>query len=387
MDKVDANGNLITNSSDVDNINSNKSFPEQFIDTLTAPARKAAIEIDAPACHSINPNWKNISTIHAVTPEEFAAAITSVYNKQNITVYDVLLQFIEGTQIKKKSDTDDWGVSIAEFMQDPDRGKKIESLYRQLQKKLDPPKELSLPYSHIKREERKKALVDRIVQLYPKKGYLDVEKAVYKLVNGEYDDISVRKVWNHDGTDWSYKKGKGLLRFPFVFEIVIIPLSWDVIDKALDREEFISSKFIGAVNYSLSPRGNIFEGDYEWKTKKGPESAKSAQGILETYEFAFGPYADNNIKLPSVIVANLVSPRIDYHGHDKSRIDTAPFASAIIEACKKAAPEIQSHKAAGFTFATKRKFVESRKIPKRRFATRDAILELIKARKAALGLE
>src|SRR5215211_1957601 len=387
MDRVDEGGNLITSNDDNNNDSnsSKKDFAELFMDTLASPARKATIKIDAPACHSINPNWKNISTIHSFTPEEFTAAITSVYDKQNTTVYDVLRTFVEGTQMKKTSDVE---ISIADFMQDPDRSKKIESLFNRLRRILDPPKELSLPYSHIKREERKKALVDRIVQLYPtKKNYLDADKATYKLVTREYDDESLRKIWTEDGTRYSYRKGKGLLHFPFVFEIVAIPLSWDVVNKALNHGEYIPSKFIGAVNYSLSPRGNIFEGDYDWRNKRGePETATSAEDILRAYDFVFSPYASNDVKLPTIVVANLVSQRIDYHGHDKSRIDTAPFVKTIIEACSKIAPEIQSHKGAGFYFAKKRKFVESKKIPKKKFTTRDAMLELVAARKRALGL-
>jgi hypothetical protein len=46
----------------------------------------------------------------------------------------------------------------------------------------------------------------------------------------------------------------------------------------------------------------------------------------------------------------LVSPRVDYHGHDKSKIDTKPFAEKIIAAVKKTAEQVQTFRAAGFRF-------------------------------------
>ena len=381
MDRVDADGRLIT---DDNNSSENKDFAELFAESLASPARKAAIRIDAQACHSISPKWKNISTVHSYTPEEFTAAITSVYDKQNTTIYDVLLNFIEGTQMKKTPDVE---MTIADFLKYPDkiRGEKIEWLFNHLRGILNPPKELSLPYFHIKKQERKRALVDRITQLYPA-DYLDTEKAAYQIVNAEYDDECLRKVFDASG-DFTWRKGKGLLQFPFVFEIIAIPLSWDTIDNALGNGKYIPSKFIGAINYSLSPRGNIFEGHYAWYNKNfESERASSAPSVLEELDFEFSPVANADIKLPSIIVTNLISPRIDYHGNDKSRIDTAPFQKAIIEGSISIARKIQSHRATGFRFVAKRKFVEAVKNPKGKFVTKDAIEKLIEARKKARGL-
>jgi hypothetical protein len=118
-------------------------------------------------------------------------------------------------------------------------------LYYQLKHILRPPERLSLPYSHIKPEERKKALIGRIVSPYPK-GYLNADKAVYRLIHG------------------SYKDDKGLLQYPFAFEIIAIPLSDEMLKQNTNRP----SEFIGGVNYSIAPRSNVFEGDYQWTDKK-----------------------------------------------------------------------------------------------------------------------
>ena len=141
-------------------------FTSEIADTTTtSPASKAAIKIDAPALHSISTKWNNMSSIHSYKPEEFVSAITSVYDRDKTTVYDVLRTFKEGTQIAKTPDTE---ISVAQLIQDPDKDKKLESLYYRLKHILKPSERLSLPYSHVKPEERKKALTDRIMSLFPK---------------------------------------------------------------------------------------------------------------------------------------------------------------------------------------------------------------------------
>lgn len=77
--------------------------------------------------------------------------------------------------------------------------------------------------------------------------------------------------------------------------------------------------------------------------------------VLQQFKFNFNEYASARTKLPCIIVANLVSPRIDYHGHDKSRIDTAPFEQTILYTTRKVAEGIQTFQAAGWHFVSERK--------------------------------
>ena len=82
--------------------------------------------------------------------------------------------------------------SIAELMQDPDKEKKIESYFRLLYKRLKPPRRLSLPYSHIKPEQRKQALVDRIFSIFGDKS-MDIlipSEQYTNWLHGFYDDGS-----------------------------------------------------------------------------------------------------------------------------------------------------------------------------------------------------
>jgi hypothetical protein len=326
------------NDNDVNNYQENRSIiPKkksddlsQFTDALTSPARKATIKIDAPRLHPINTEWNNISSIHSFKPEEFVAAFTSVQDKKGTTIYDVLRTFREGNSIKKDSSNQ---MPVIQLISDSKMDKKIESLYHKLKKNLDPPKRLSLPYSNIKPDERKRILVDRIAQIYGSNN-LDVEKAVYKIVHDQVNG------------------GNRLLCYPFAIEIIAIPFDREIILKNEDH----GSRFIGAVNYSIPPRSNKFDGDYNWDDKNFfGKKAGSMVEILERYNFEFWGYAEPKTKLPCIIAANLISPRIDYHGHDKSRIDTKPFAKAIIEAARRIADEIPSFRADGYIFSKKQK--------------------------------
>ena len=62
----------------------------------------------------------------------------------------------------------------------------------------------------------------------------------------------------------------------------------------------------------------------------------------------FNKYSQKKSRLPCIIIGNLITPRRDPHGQDKSRIDTQPFAEIILIAVKKMASDIQTLHAAGY---------------------------------------
>ena len=308
--------------------NNNKDLEKAIGAALKSSAPRATIKIDYPALHSIATKWRNISSIHSYKPVEFKTFIESVYDKDSTSVDDRLRQLVEGTQMRKTADNE---ISIAQLLSDPNKDKKLEKLFYELKATLRPPEKLSLPYPT--NDKRKEALVKRIARFY--EGKLDTKKAVYKAIHGKYKD--------------------DIVAYPYLLEIIAIPYSEDAIDK---NEDWVKSEFKGSVNYSISPRGNKFEGKYEWDDPKKTTvfrepSASDTLGILGVYNFYFYKYSDSRAKLPCVIFANLVSPRVDYHGKDKSRIDTRPFAETIIKACRRIADDIQTFKAAGWEFETK----------------------------------
>ena len=96
-------------------------------------------------------------------------------------MYNALLVFREGSNLKKTTENQ---ISIAELLSLPDKDGRIERLYHELRKMLDPPAELSLPYTKTTKK-RTDALVARIAKLYD----IDKEKEPsYKLVRGFYKD-------------------------------------------------------------------------------------------------------------------------------------------------------------------------------------------------------
>ena len=107
-----------------------------------------------------------------------------------------------------------------------------------------------------------------------------------------------------------------------------------------------------SINYSISPKddSNLFEGDYnQYLTIDAYSKPKNILDVLEI--FGFHDYANDTAKIPCLIVANLVTPRRDPHGQDKSRIDITPFAGTIVEAVKKLASDIKSYRAVGIKFS------------------------------------
>jgi hypothetical protein len=341
---------------------------------------KEAITIDAPALHSISARWNNTSSIHSYNPEEFVSAMTSVYDKEGTSVYDVLRTYKEGIQMQKTPDTQ---ISVAELMEDPDKDKKLESFFLKLKQILKPSERLSLPYSHIKPEERKRALVERIAQQYPK-GHLNIEKAAYRLINNSYNDDKLRKIWNDDKEKYTYQHDTGILHYPFGFEIIVIPLSDDVLIEDTNRP----AEFIGGVNYSIAPKSNIFEGNYQWTDKKSgyPNSAYDIKDILRKCGFEFYSYSGPKVKLPCIVAANLISPRIDYHERAKTRIDTHPFSSAITTGILKISEEIQTFRAAGYQFYTEREAREFSRVKREMRTVQDIVEEVLLERKRAAGL-
>jgi hypothetical protein len=186
---------------------------------------------------------------------------------------------------------------------------------------LDAPLQLSLPYT-TNTKKRCKALVTRIAKLYE----IDQEnKPSYKLLRGTYND--------------------GIVKYPFAFEIIAIPFKDPFVDPIK------STEIITAVNYSVSPIENSFEGEYQWEDKDGYLSyARDIRELI--HKHGFHSYNPSKARLPSIIVANLVTPRRDPRGHDKSSIDTKPFVNTIIGSVKKMSSGILTNRAAGYRFVT-----------------------------------
>ncbi len=273
------------------------------------PKAKALIEL--PSLRPIAKEWNSADSIHSYSPAEFTSRITNVHRKEKTILYDVLQSFREGTNIKKN---DKAQKSIADLVSDPNGYTEIEGLYKELKNALPPQKKLLIPYT-TKRKDRVIAPVPRIAELYR----IDKTKETsYRIEWGYYDD--------------------GIVKYPFAFEIFGIPL-------ANPKED--ETRFVGAVNYSISPNNIRFEGEYHTDSHVD----KNVDELLKT--FGFHKYSAKKSRLPCIIIGNLITPRRDPHGYDKSRIDTKPFAQTIINAIKKMSADIPTLRAAGYIMRSK----------------------------------
>lgn len=283
----------------------------QFVETLSNPSPKGILNIDIPAIHPIatKKEWNNLDSVYSHLPGEFTSRITNVNEKESTTVYDVLIAYREGTNIRKNQ----YDTSISKLLSNPNYISEIETFYKKLTDNtvLPPVKELSLPYT-TNRKDRLSALIPSIAKLYK----LDLTKKMsYRVIRGTYNDDTIQ--------------------YPYAFEIIAIPLA---------GQRNSETEFIGAVNYSVSPNNIKFEGDYDIETS--PYLKDNIDEVLK--EFGFHTHSERKSRLPCIIIGNLVTPRRDPHGYDKSRIDIQPFAETIIEAVRKAASDIQTLHAVGF---------------------------------------
>lgn len=279
--------------------------------STSQPKGKRTIEIPSLSSIATTKEWSNADSIHSYSPAEFTSRITNVHHKQKTITYDLLRSFREGTNLKKNVKTER---SIADLVFDPNRYTEIEDLYNELKDALPPQRKLSVPYT-TNRKDRVKALAPRIAKLYR----IDKTKEPsYRIEWGCYDD--------------------GIVKYSFAFELIGIPFANPIEAK---------TKFIGAVNYSISPNGIKFEGEYH----SDGHVDKNADELLRT--FGFHKYSAKRSKLPCLVIGNLITPRRDPHGYDKSRIDTRPFEQTIVTTIKKMAADIPTLRAAGYIMRSK----------------------------------
>jgi hypothetical protein len=289
-----------------------------LLEVLSKTQPKAILNIDIPALHPIatEDKWSNADYIRSYTPAEFTNRITNVHDRQkeSTTLYDILLTFKGGNNIKKTSKTD---ISIAELLA-LDRDSiydRIEKLFKNLIKlsATATPRELSLPYA-TNRKSRVAALRERIDTIY------DIDKSKepsYRLERGYYDNDTVQ--------------------YPYAFEVIAIPLL---------RPNTSQTEFLGAVNYSISPNNITFNGSYNISDSEGFDGeVKDIPTILSRLGFH---HYNLKSRLACIVVGNLITPKRDPQGYDKSRLDIQPFVETIINALIKMVPGIQTFHGAGY---------------------------------------
>ena len=248
-----------------------------------------------PQLQAINPKWRNQSRIYYYEPWEFQDFILGLENNGS-QIYGLLYRmFTDASNMKKTELTD---MTVGQLKQSH---KLINELDTELRRSMNPPvpTSLALPFDASKKI-RELALKSRIGQIY-----------------GEVSNIKYRSVFG------SYESRDGRLKVPFFFEIAVCNI------KDLRAKLSINQ----ALNCSaIASNWMVFGGNnFEWETPGG-NSIHISHDIREVFEhFGYSYNTDKCKKPDTLILVNLISPRIIYQSYGKSRIDFAPFAHTIVE--------------------------------------------------------
>jgi hypothetical protein len=175
---------------------------------------------------------------------------------------------------------------------------------------ISSPSNLPLPFNTNKKQ-RMEALKKRLEQRPP---FFKVSNMKYKSKYGCY-------------------KLNGI-EFPFFFEIAVVYSNY--IRYNLDFIESLNSSVMPS-NYSFLI-GSDSETFY-WQTQSDRKNGThhKSRSIFDIIEYYGYSYNKDKCKKPrTLIIANLISPRIDYKSYGKSDIDLSPFADVIAETAVKA---------------------------------------------------
>jgi hypothetical protein len=249
--------------------------------------------IEFPQLQKINSKWKNNSSIYYYTRSQFHEFILGLDNN-DLIVYNVLYKtFREASNMPRSEIT---RMTVGRLKHSPNQ---MDTLYDELRNSMSPPTTLALPFD-VTKKVREKALRQRVLDAYG-----PFKEMKYKSTTGFYSDA--------DGT-----------QIPFYFEIAIFH---DVC--TLQSNNLV---FKQAINGSAVPNTGWtpFSGcKFEWTTK-GSKFKYTSHSIYDIFaHFGYTHSKDKCRKPHSLILANLICPKIDYQSYGKSRINFNPFADEV----------------------------------------------------------
>ena len=262
--------------------------------------KKLGLRLEFPEVQRIDPKWKNLSSIYYYKPSEFQDLILGLENT-DLQIYGILYKtFREASNMKKTKLTQ---ITVGQLKQSR---KHMDDLYNELTRSMNPPTptSLSLPFD-VTKKVRERAVKSRIEQSC-----------------GRVSNIKYKSIFS------SYRSPDGQLTVPFFFEIAVC-----------NMEDLRSNLMITqALNCSATAaKRMVFQGcKFNWLTQ-GSNSIYESYDIREIFEHYGYSYSKDKCKKPnSLILVNLISPRIIYQDYGKSSIDFSPFAHTIAETTVKA---------------------------------------------------
>ena len=279
------------------------------------------------ATQELKKDWKNKLSIYSYSISDWKSLIRSIdNNKDKVNVYDDFIhpQFREGWTLNR----DDFFESLTlEELKNDD--KKMEIIYHKLRNnsKVNPINEKSTSQKHLElpfemnKKTREQALKERLKQIYK----IDEDSFIYK----KFDR------WNYENKDVVVDVGANDVIFPYTLEIVMA--------KTPDLNRGKRLALIESLNCSPSLHvHSLFEANdnvFSFEEKNGGGDGYDVHNIIQIlHHCKYSLYDEKHHKKDhNLIVLNLISPRIDYRSHSKSRIELKPFGSIgqdIYNVCK-----------------------------------------------------
>jgi hypothetical protein len=264
-------------------------------------------------------DWSNYQSVYYYSLSDFEKLIYSLQDRSNSNIANyVQKHFREGTNIKKDEllnillNSKDNNNTILDM--NINNNKNLERVYKRLKQQLpskrhqsDNNNKLQVPFDFKTREN---ALKQRLAKIY----LIEEDSFVYKKINGYY----------HDESD----NNNNEIEFPYTLEIIIANVPY--YHKKL--------YFYSSINFSPTLRYNPFQNQsneediFSWtdkKNKKGDSQTKAGSSfidILQDCGYSHNIQKHNKSK-PNLVMINLISPRVDYTGRNKSYIKLDRFVS------------------------------------------------------------
>ena len=297
-------------------------------------------------------NFDNCNSIYSQNLRDFQNFVyNAARSDPSETVYNALISrnFREARHPAFKSQLEiliGEGTTLGDLSKDSAESRNLIKQTFDLMRRLVPPR-TQLDLAHKINFERKQQLFDRFNAIRP--ASFEIENVKNAQYRGTVGYVTVTK----DGklsTEYRHYINKATndtaLKFPFMFEIMAIPIIRAGDDSSFANEvDQNGLVFIGGVNYSITPVDSSAYFDdktndtnsytFDYNGKRGD----SVTALLRNCGYASDWYNERNKidpkiqKQPSVIIMHLVSPNIQYlAGYGKGFINLSPYASTIAKA-------------------------------------------------------
>ena len=246
---------------------------------------------------------------------EFENFIFGLENNE-MPVYGVIQKtFREGTNMKKDKVAN---MTVGQLKQSSLRIRILYDDLRNTMKPLTTASNLSLPFD-VNKTVRMDALKKRL----------------------EQQQVRVSNM-NYKSTFGYHRSSTNGIEFPFFLEIAVIQ-SDDVHDNLQYTEGLNSIVFPNQYSFLIGDNQDTFQ----WETasdRQKKDSHHKARSIFDILSYYGYSYDREKCKKPhSLVITNLISPRIGYKSYGKSGIDLTPFADVIGQTTTKVCSSGGSH--------------------------------------------